>query len=190
MFDNVDNLSKIQWIDKIIQIVEGIAIVMRCLFFIIIEIFDCCQDYRTLSPKIYFWMFISYIIIIAGCFTFHLIAYIKMRKSDYSYYDCSDLITNEVIKTGNENNMKLMIYNMICTFTDGIIVTSNLIVLIVGFILDRIDNCKELDESEEPENDFINNAQENETSYKDECKADIINNSKGDENSYHDLSNN
>ena len=115
---------------------------------------------------------------------------ILKRKSDYSYYNCSDLITNEVIKKGNENNMKLMIYNMICTFTDGIIAASNLIVLIVGFVLDRIDDCKELNESEEPETDFINNSQENKNSYQDEAKTDIINNSQGDENSYHNLSNN
>ena len=48
-----------------------------------------------------------------------MIAYFNLIKNDYSNYNCSDSITNEIIKKGNETNKKELKYNMITTFTDG-----------------------------------------------------------------------
>ena len=60
--------------------------------------------------EIYIFVFIVYIVSVSGCFSFHLIAFIQTLKNDYSNYNCSDSITNEIIKKGNENNKKVLIY--------------------------------------------------------------------------------
>ena len=51
-------------------------------------------------------------------------------------------IANEIIKKGNEYNKKLIIYNMICTFINEIMIAGNIMVLIIVFILYIIDEYK------------------------------------------------
>ena len=164
--DNFNSFEKIQGSDKTIQSIEGILIGCVCIIFIIIEFCFLCQKFhRDVLHKIYFWFFIIYIVAIIGCFSYHIIAYRNMVKNDYSYYNCSDSITNEIIKKGNENNKKLMKYNMICTFLDGIIIAGNLIAVIIGLILDRIDKNKE-----NKSNSDCKNSEEIETPFYDESK--------------------
>ena len=68
-----------------------------------------------------------------------------MVKSDYSNYNCSDSITNEIIKKGNENNNKLMKYNIIAFSTDLIFIAGNLIAFLI-IILDWVNSCKKCNE--------------------------------------------
>ena len=142
--DDFNSFLNFQSIDKYIQIVEGILITTGSTIFIILEIIFHCEgeDIRDTSQVLYFWLFISSIIVVSGCFSFNVIAYINILKNDYSNYNCSDYITNEIIKKGNENNKKLIIYNIICTFSNGIIIAGNLIVFVVGLIRIKIDECK------------------------------------------------
>ena len=167
--DNFNSLTKIQSIDKLIQIILGILTASCCGFFIIFEIISCCEDLR-LSLKVYCSIFIIYIVLVTGSFSYHVFSYIKMVKSDYSYYNCSDSITNEIIKKGNENNKKIIKYNMITTFNDGIIIVGNLIALLIILIWDRINKCKEFNESRNSKKDFNKNFRVEETPYYDISK--------------------
>ena len=52
--------------------------------------------------------------------------------------NCSDPITKEVIRVGNENNKKIFAYNKICLFSDVAILSCNFLVVIVGLLWDII----------------------------------------------------
>ena len=100
-----------------------------------------------------------------------MIAYFNLIKNDYSNYNCSDSITNEIIKKGNETNKKELKYNMITTFTDGGITVLNFIVLIIGLIWGKINKSKinkiNNNESEETKNDINTTSGVDETPYYD-----------------------
>ena len=171
MFDNFDDFKKIQSKDKTIQQAEGIVVFLGCFIFGIFEFIYCCEKYRIVPPKVHFAFFIIYTVAICGFFSYHVVSYVNMLKSDYSYYNCSDSITNEIIKIGNENNKNIAIYNKIATFTDASIIGVHIIVLLIGFIWDRIDKClgkdeyKECNDTKGKDNDINRNDQECETPY-------------------------
>ena len=59
-----------------------------------------------------------------------------MKDNDYSNgYNCSDPITNEIIRLGNAKNKKLFIYNKICLFSDVTIFACNFLAIIVSLLL-------------------------------------------------------
>ena len=96
---------------------------------------------RKVNPKVYFAFFWVYLVAIGGFSIAHIRAYIKMFEYDYSNYNCSDYITNEVIKKGNENNRKVMIYGTIGFYIDAIILAGNILVLIFGLFWELIEKC-------------------------------------------------
>ena len=174
LIDNFNSFQNFQLIDKIIQLCEGFLITSGCFVIIILEIIFQCEDddIRYTTKDIYFWAFIINIIVVSGCFIFHVIAYVNILKHDYSNYNCSDSVTNEIIKKGNENNKKVLTYNMICTFPDGIIIAGNLIVFVIGLILIKINEYKENQKFLNNNNDNNNNndkqnSEEDETAYYD-----------------------
>ena len=173
LIDNFNELYNIQTTDRFIQIAEGIIIVIGSLFFLFVEFIFCNDDnIRECSQKIYCGVFIIYVIAVSFCFSNHVIVYINMLPNDYSNYNCSDSITNEIIKKGNINNKKVIMYNMICTFIDGIIIVGNLIALIIGFIWDRIDKCRKKKECKENNK---TNCEEYETPYYDVSTYNVNN---------------
>ena len=140
LIDDFKDLKNIQDFDKLIQTMEGIIIAVVVIpFFLCLEIAFYCSKLGMISQKVYFWMYLLYIIIICCFLSCHTIAYIKMRESDYSNYNCSDSIINEIIKKGNENNKKVMAYNLISFYIDAIIIAGNFLGFIIGLILDLID---------------------------------------------------
>ena len=141
-------------------------ITFGCVVLLVFEYFACCENFRISLTK-YLAVFIIYMIIISGFFCLHVIAYINLIKNDYSYYNCSDSITNEIIRKGNENNRNKIKYNMITTFADGIIIVGNLIALIIGLIWDKIENSKIKNESEYTKDDINTNCGADETPYYD-----------------------
>ena len=140
LIDDFNDLKNIQESDKINQTMEGMIIAIVVIpFFLCLEIAFYCSKLDMISQKVYFWAYLFYLFIV-GCFLYyHYIAYIKMLESDYSNYNCSDSIINEIIKKGNENNKKLMAYNKTSFYIDAIIIAGNLIGFIIGLIWDIID---------------------------------------------------
>ena len=76
-----------------------------------------------------------------------------MVKNDHSDFNCSDSITNEIIRIGNDNNKKVFIYNMISFYTDAIFIFANLIGFIIGLILDKLTENNMPSQSEDSEED-------------------------------------
>ena len=98
-----------------------------------------------------------------------------MLKNDYSNYNCSDSITNEIIKKGNINNKKSIKYNMICTIPDGIIIAGNLIGFAVGFVWSKINGYEEVKECLNTKNNNEQNPEEGKAPYYDSSKYNLNN---------------
>ena len=163
--DNFKALKKVQNTDKIVQIIEGLLIVSCSPAFIILEIISCALKERKVNPKVYFAFFWVYLVAIGGFSIAHIRAYIKMFEYDYSNYNCSDYITNEVIKKGNENNRKVMIYGTIGFYIDAIILAGNILVLIFGLFWELIEQCVRKCNPNQYQDVHVNNEEEEKPYY-------------------------
>ena len=113
-----------------------------------------------ISAKVYFYVYLVYIFLICGFLVSHIIAYVEMINSDYSSYNCSDPITNEIIRQGNENNQKILTYNKLSVYPDVIILAGNLLVVIIGLIWDKIDKYLQKNKNYKGQNDNNNTEEE------------------------------
>ena len=159
LINDFNELRNSQKIDKVVQIFEGIPIASISLVFLIIEIISACVKERIISPKIYFGFFLFYICAVGGFSVSHILSYMRKIKLDYSIYNCSDIITNEIIKKGNEDNKKTMIPSVISFFIDAVMLASNFLGFIIGIILIIIDKCENKYKS------LNNNSEVDETPY-------------------------
>ena len=64
-----------------------------------------------------------------------IVAFVRAKRyGGTDDYNCSDSITNELIRVGNENNRKAFTYNKICLFSEVALLGANFLVFIVGLI--------------------------------------------------------
>ena len=109
------------------------------MIFEIVRLPECDDDERIIPPKLFFWIYISYIVLACGFLIPKILAFLQMKENGGSDdYNCSDPIANEVIRVGNENNKKIFAYNKICLFSDIAILSCNFLVVIVGLLWDII----------------------------------------------------
>ena len=69
-------------------------------------------------------------------------------------YNCSDSITNKLIRVGNENNKKAFTYSKICLFGEVSLLGINFLVFIVGLIMYLFDNITSNFNGYKPQNDY------------------------------------
>ena len=129
LIDDLKNFNKIQNNDKKIQIVEGFVIAAFSLMFLLLRI-----SVKIVTQKVYCLIYSLYIVAVGGALYYHTISYISIIKYNDINYNCSDSITNEIIKKGNEYNKKLLIINMLSFYIDSISIVGNLIGFIIGLI--------------------------------------------------------
>ena len=174
LIDDFNDLNKIRKIDKIIEIVEGFALAIISFLILIDEIHSHRHSIkRNISQNFYCMIYLIYIILVCGALAFHTIAYIKLIKFNNINYNCSDEITNEIIKKGNEYNKKLLLYNIFSFYIDAVIIAGNFLGFIIGLIWHLIDKCKDESKPNEYQSvDNINNSQANETAYYEKYQSD------------------
>ena len=68
-------------------------------------------------------------------------------------YNCSDSITNELIRVGNESNKKAFTYSKICLFAELSLLGIHFLAFIIGLILHLFDNKINYQENK-PQNDY------------------------------------
>ena len=154
--DTFDILNKNEQMERNLLLVEGFIIAIHTLTIFLLEIiFYCClenllrihQSVLCIFYSIYMGFLISSII----CQSVFLFRIIKNNITDYN---CSDPITNEIIKKETEFIKKNIIYTKINLYIDSIFLLGNCLAMIIGLILGRIDkgNPNEKNESSDFKN--------------------------------------
>ena len=106
------------------------------------------------------------------CFICHIVYLYRIEKSNIAGYNCSDSITNELIRKGTEDNSKIIIYIKINLYLDVFQITLNCLVILIGLCLmvyDKLkgnydEKLKEVDQSQDEcneKNDTNQNSDEN-----------------------------
>ena len=106
------------------------------------------------------------------CFICHIVYLYRIEKSNIAGYNCSDSITNELIRKGTEDNSKMIIYIKINLYLDVFQITLNCLVILIGLCLmvyDKLkgnydEKLKEVDQSQDEcneKNDTNQNSDEN-----------------------------
>ena len=127
--------------DSIVLIFDG-AVVVFCTLAVFFRNITSIYDKEKLSVKFNSTFYSIYMTILIGFLIGQFFLCNKIIKQDLSDYNCSDDITNELIKVGSKDNLLRRIYVEINFFLDVFQFLSNILALLIGFILDRIDKCK------------------------------------------------
>ena len=109
---------------------------------------------------------------IIPCFICHIVYLYRIEKSNIAGYNCSDSITNELIRKGTEDNSKMIIYIKINLYLDVFQIALNCLVILIGLCLmvyDKLkgnydEKLKEVDQSQDEcneKNDTNQNSEEN-----------------------------
>ena len=72
---------------------------------------------------------------IISCFICHIVFFYRIKKYDVTGYDCSDSITNELIRKETKDNYKQILYFTINFYLDVFQVGINCLVLLIGFVI-------------------------------------------------------
>ena len=85
---------------------------IACFVFFIIECKSLGDNETSIPGGAYCWIYLSYIIMSLGFLIAKIVAFVRAKKFGGSDdYNCSDSITNELIRVGNENNKKAFTYS-------------------------------------------------------------------------------
>ena len=96
---DISNIKFSQKADKIIEIVQGFLMTFFGFAFLIYEFVSCVKDRRIVPSILYFWFYISYLIISLGFLVSKIVAFVRAKKyGGTDDYNCSDSITNELIR--------------------------------------------------------------------------------------------
>ncbi len=152
---DISNLKFSQNADKIIEIVQGFIMAIACLVFFFVECKSLGDNETTIPGGAYCWIYLSYIIMSLGFLIAKIVAFVRAKKfGGEDDYNCSDSITNELIKVGNENNRKAFTYSKICLFGEVSLLGINFLVFIVGLIIYLFDNISLNFNGYKPHNDY------------------------------------
>ena len=109
----------------------------------------CSQLWNCIVYLIYIGMLLS-------CFICHIVYFVRVSKNDISGYNCSDDITNEIIRKGIEDSTRNIIYIKVNFYLELALFVGNVLAVIINIIMDK---CKgnSVVENDKSENNKINN---------------------------------
>ena len=90
----------------------------------------CSQLWNCIVYLIYLGMLLS-------CFICHIVYFVRVSKNDISGYNCSDDITNEVIKKGIKDSTRNIIYIKVNFYLELVLVVGNVLAVIMNVIIDK-----------------------------------------------------
>ena len=109
----------------------------------------CSQCWNCVIYLIYMGMFLS-------CFICHIVYFVRVSKNDISGYNCSDDITNEIIRKGIEDSTRNIMYIKVNFYLELALFVGNVLAVIINVIMDK---CKgnSVVENDKSEKSKINN---------------------------------
>ena len=154
--DSYDKFNDILNSESKLSLAEGIILTLAGLTVFIIElaVISCGSDLidDSLIILLNCITFCIYMAMLTSCFICHIVFFHRMKKYDVTGYNCSDAITNELIRKRTERNNKSILYVTIGFYLDLFQVVINCLTLLIGLILTLIDEfCKEYFEQKKRE---------------------------------------
>ena len=136
--NNFDKLKSNQKMEKLCTLTEGIMLFCFVITPIIFIIIICCKDrYDFAIFNIFNLVFLCLcLILLLACIICHAVFLGRMINNNLSY-DCSDDITNEVLRKENENTRKSIKYTAVNLGIDIFALLFNIILFIIFFITNK-----------------------------------------------------
>ena len=144
--ENCDKFIDSERMDKTLLIVEGFLLGIPGFIFVFVELMLLCvgsynvydeddaDDVKCLYLLhcIFYSLFMTFLIV---CFICQTVFYIRVINNDMTGFNCSDPITNEIIRLGTEDNEQQISYIKFNYYLDIFILGGNCLSLIIGLIL-------------------------------------------------------
>ena len=150
-------------------LVEGIFTVCFSSIYFLIETMRFCRkgyenDKDFIPEKVHCTLYSIYMGLLFSCFICHIVFYYRLTKNDLTGYNCSDVITNEILRIGFEGSNRNIYFIKVNYYLELVLVLGNVIMVLIISIWEGIENClllknlnsneesKEKEENEEPDN--------------------------------------
>ena len=128
--ENYDKLKASQKSEKILLLVEPIIAIF-------ISLFASCAYCGKAEKCVFITFVIIYSLLFLACIICHIVFFARIINNDFSNYECSDTITNEIIRTNNLNTKKTILFTAINLAAEIIIIIFN----IFPFLYPKLKNC-------------------------------------------------
>lgn len=128
--ENLDKLKASQKSEKILLLVEPILVIFL-LFFVI------CAYCGNAGDKACTCFVIIYPLLFVSCLICHIVFFARIIYYDFSNYECSDEITNEIIRIENLNTKKTILFTAINLGAELVI----LFFIIFPFLYPKCEDC-------------------------------------------------
>ena len=167
--DSFDIIWNNEKMEQTLLYVEGFIIAINTLIILILEIMLYClsKEFR-IHPNVLCGFFSIYMGMLISCIICQIVFLVRIIQNDFSNYNCSDSITNEVIKKEAEPLKRNIVYIEINLILDLFIFSANCLAMIIGLILERCcgNKSNQPEETKKDSNELLNyNANYTETPY-------------------------
>ena len=107
-------------------------------------VFLCIKDdiYELCHPIVHCITYLAYIGILLSCFICHTVFFARVVNNDLTGYNCSDTITNEVIRKGFEDSTNNFYYIKINYYLELVCLVINVLAVFIAYYLDKNKNAK------------------------------------------------
>ena len=142
--DSYDTIHNSEKSENLLLYVEGfLIIVFGIVYFAWVLAFIFL--WKEASGKIIFYTigYGIYLALLFICFICHAVYYSRIKKNDITGFNCSDPLTNEVIKKGNEEHERNIKYIAVNFYLELVMFLEHIISLIIGVYLNYSDRKKE-----------------------------------------------
>ena len=138
--NDYERVKKNQRMEKECLLIEGIILFCALFFSIIIMIYACNKGY---NKNVLFGVLLFFsvcLLLILACVIAQSIFLKRINNSDLSY-NCSDDITNEVLRKENENTKKSIVYTAANLGIDIFVILFNILIFLRIFFIDKCEDC-------------------------------------------------
>ena len=139
-----ETLKNNQTMEKKCLLIEGILLFCFLFVPIIVMIILCCVkkglDVNDKSFSYFIAIIFFCLLLILACLISQSVFLGRIIKSDLSY-NCSDDITNEVLRKENENTKKSIIYTAANLGIDIFVFLFNILLYPIAYLIDKCDDC-------------------------------------------------
>jgi len=122
-------------------LIEGILVAALSLPFLLIQIISCSSDDDIIPGWLYCIFYSIFMAMLFCYFVCQSVFYSRVASNDLTGYNCSDDITNEIIKKGFEDSSRNILYITINFYLELCLFAGNWIAILVGYLMNNTEAC-------------------------------------------------